>query len=91
MGLNIIENGYDIRRDAYYCVFEYDGKEYYADLCAWPDWKAPFGDISECMIFKSLNRQITDAGNELYCKRDIPVTELQLGKCIKGFINNLNN
>ena len=84
MRARIIESGYDVRRDAYYGVFEYDGAEYYADVCY-----VPFGGYTECMIFKSENRQIADAGSELYCKREIPVTELQLFKCIDEFITTL--
>lgn len=68
------------------CYFEHKGKKYYADLC-----EVPYADYTECMIFDlGDDDQLTvkNAG-ELYCKRNIPVTEAQLTACIKKFIRTL--
>lgn len=62
-------------------VFEWDGQEYFADLCV-----APAVNFTECEIFQSKDGQVTNWG-ELYCRRDIPVTEEQLKKCVEEFIN----
>ena len=61
------------------CLFEYDGHEFYADLCY-----LSFGG-SECMIFHSKDQQVTN-WSELYCKRGIPVTEEALTECVQEFI-----
>lgn len=61
-------------------TFEYDGQEYYADLCIVPDL-----NVSECMIFKAKNGKVTDWG-ELYCERGIPVDEEELYRCVAEFV-----
>ena len=78
MELNIERNP---RIGGLYCFFEYDGHEFYADLCI------PLigGCGSECMIFCSKDKQVTD-WHELYCRRGIPITKEALTECVKEFI-----
>lgn len=66
-----------------YTFFEYNGEEYYADLC---DIGHSIG--TECMIFASKGHQVTNWG-ELYCKRGIPVTANALRECVDEFIKQL--
>ena len=63
-------------------VFEWDGQEYFADLCV-----VPAVNFTECEIFPSKDGQVTDWG-ELYCRRDIPVTEAQLKECVEEFLSD---
>lgn len=79
-------NTYEIRTNPFnlglYCFFEHNGSEFYAYLCF-----VPHADYTECMIFAAKDGQVaTWAG--LYCKRDIPVTEGALVKCIEDFKRN---
>lgn len=76
MELNIKRNPYN---GGLYCFFEYDGHEFYADLCL------TLFDGTECMIFHSKDQQVTN-WSELYCKRSIPVTEEALTECVQEFI-----
>ncbi len=65
------------------CDFEHKGKKYYADLCTVFDC----GD-SECMIFgcnETKEGTRVDFGRDLYCKRNIPVSEESLKNCIEEF------
>ena len=64
-------------------IFEWDGQEYFADLCM-----IPVVDFSECEIFPSVDGQVSNWG-ELYCRRDIPVTESQLKECVKEFLEGM--
>lgn len=68
------------------CKFRHNGKEYFADLCL-----VPYSDYTECMVFDLKGEDQLTVGNshELYCKRDIPVTEEQLTKCVEEFIRSL--
>lgn len=81
MTLNI---KYNPRTEGLYCFFTHNGQEYYADLC-----DIIYADYTECMIFPSEDEQVT-SWSELYCKRDIPVTEAQLEKCIEEFIKTID-
>ncbi len=70
------------------CCFDVDGNHYFADLCV------PMGAYyTECMIFKTgADYQLTlSNARELYCKRDIPITEKQLAECIEEFIKELKD
>lgn len=67
------------RTFGYSAFFTYDGFEFYADLCIVPE------GFTECMIFHSKDKQVTD-WSELYCKRGIPVTKESLEECIREFI-----
>lgn len=64
------------------CIFNHGGQEYLADICI-----VPGQTYTECMIFKSEDRQVTlKNADGVYCKRNIPVTEAQLTSCIEEFI-----
>lgn len=73
----------DWMRSAYSCVFEHNGKQYFADLCV-----NMFYD-SECMIFAwdAETDQVSD-WKDLYCKRDILLTAEQLMSCVEDFCSN---
>lgn len=68
-----------------YTFFEHDGQQFYADLCDIPFSEEYLDYENECMIFSSKDEQVTN-WHELYCKRDIPVTEEALIECIEEFI-----
>ena len=84
MELNI---EYNPRNDGYCCIFEYNGKQYFADVCE-IDRTNAFGLPSECMIFASADGQVTD-WNELYCKRGVEVSPEGLRDCIEVFVDTL--
>jgi len=79
-------NIYEIKTNPFnlglYCFFEHNGREFYADLCF-----VRHADYNECMIFSAKNEQVT-SWTELYCKRNIPVTEDALIECIEDFKMN---
>lgn len=83
MELKIERNFYN---GGWACVFNYEGQEYFADLCY-----IQFADYSECMIFATKgDGQLTlDCAKDLYCKRHIPVTPETLRECINEFIEEL--
>lgn len=66
-----------------YAFFVHDGQEYYADLCFCILY-------TECMIFTSKDQEVTDWG-ELYCKRNIDISEEALTACIDEFIEQLDS
>lgn len=70
-----------------YAFFKHKGSEYYADLCDVP-WSIDY--VNECMIFHAKDGQVTD-WSELYCKRNIPITEEALAACIDEFKNSLKD
>lgn len=71
-----------------YCVFQHNGSEYYADLSDIPESYLA-GYTNECMIFPSVDGEVT-AWDELYCKRNIPITEEALRECVEEFCNTEN-
>ncbi len=81
--MTIIEKGFNPQTFGVYAFFEHKGSEFYADLCD------TYEQGNECMIFRSLNKQVT-SWSELYCKRGIPVNEESLLSCIQEFIESLN-
>lgn len=83
--MNIIESGFNPQTSGVYAFFEHNVNEYYADLCL---LSYCYDNETECMIFASKDKQVTNWG-ELYCKRDIPVTEESLLRCIEEFVNTL--
>lgn len=71
MTYRILEFGVNPRNNGYYAFFIIGDTEFYADL-------ANLLIIpTECMIFRSNNRQVTN-WSELYCKRGIPATKESL-------------
>ena len=79
-------NTYKIRTNpatlGLYCYFEHNGRGFMADLCF-----VPSVDYTECMIFSAWDWQVK-SWTDLYCKRNIPVTEDALIKCIEDFKMN---
>lgn len=65
------------------CTFQHNGREYWADLCDVP-FSYLVGYQNECMIFPSVNGKVSSWG-DLYCKRNIPLTEEALRECVKEF------
>lgn len=59
-------------------TFKIGGKEFAADICD------VLGAYVECMIFPSKNGKVTSWG-ELYCNRNVNVTEKDLIRCINEF------
>lgn len=76
---------YDIRLNTYtggiYCFFEHRGEEFCADLSTIP---FAFGYSSECMIFPAKNGKV-EKYEDLYCNRDVRVTDNDLIDCIEEF------
>lgn len=76
---------YDIKYNQYTdglcCFFHHDGREFFADLSDIP-FSIDF--VNECMIFPAKDGRVTD-WSELYCKRNIEITEGQLARCIDEF------
>ena len=66
------------------CFFEHDGHEFFADLCHTFDYG------TECMIFSSKDKQVTN-WLELYCKRDIRICDESLRACVEEFIRDYDN
>lgn len=64
------------------CFFNYEGKEYWADLTYLPIYG------SECMIFPSENGGVT-SWSELYCKRGISVCGTELKECVREFLETM--
>lgn len=63
------------------CVFEHDGKWYWADL-------KPVRFVgNECMIFRANRKGEVIDWLEVYCKRNIDVNEEQLMACVQDFCN----
>ena len=75
------------RNGGLYCFFEYGGQEYAEDLC---DLMFHPDDSTECMVFKAKDGRVVD-WNDLYCKRNIPVTEAALTECVEEFIASLES
>ena len=75
------------RTSGLYAFFKHKGSEYYADLC---DVPYSIDYVSECMIFHAKDGQVTN-WSELYCKRNIPITEEALAACIDEFKNSLKD
>ena len=62
------------------CNFEFEGFMYYADLSY-----VPF-DGNECMIFAhDCTEPSGICWTDIFCRRDIPVTEEALIQCIEDF------
>ena len=65
-----------------YGYFDVDGQQYYADVSS-----VSIGPtISECMIFKSKDNQVVN-WTELYCNRNVEISEESLRRCIKSLSN----
>ena len=67
-----------------YGYFDVDGQQYYTDvslICIGHP-------ISECMIFKSKDNQVVD-WIDLYCNRDVEISEESLRRCINEFVESL--
>lgn len=64
-------------------LFNAGDQQYYADIT-----HLTFVG-NECMIFKAENDQVT-SWSELYCNRDVDVSEESLKKCIEEFVSSLN-
>lgn len=70
----------------WYCYFEHDGKEYYADICQIKS-RIMF-DFSECMIFEQITGK-SGLGKVVFCKKYVPVTPDGLRACIREFVEKL--
>lgn len=67
-----------------YCArFDVDDKSYYADICS-----LMFGG-DECMIFAVENNQVN--WSDLYCNRNVDVSESDLRYCINEFVESLSD
>lgn len=81
---------YDIRLNpntgGIYCFFEYKGLEFVADLC---DIPYSIDYTNECMIFAAQDGKVI-SWDELYCKRNIPITNNSLIDCIEEFKRSLD-
>lgn len=83
----VIEN--NPHNGGFCCEFEHKGKKYYADLCKVFDY-----GCSECMIFgvnETKEGSKVDFGRDLYCKRNIPVSEESLKNCIEEFVKHIKD
>jgi len=89
MELNI---EYNPKNDGYCCVFEHNGKQYYADVCDLDRTilLACSGFGTECMIFAYADGQVTN-WTELYCKRGVEVSPEGLRVCIEEFVEQLED
>ena len=61
--------------------FNVGDQQYYADIAS------IFGAGNECMIFASKDHHVTD-WLELYCNRNVLITEDCLRECIDDFVTN---
>lgn len=75
-----IERGF---KGGWFCFFEHNGSEYYADL------SMTFDAGEECMIFHAKGRQVTNWG-DLYCNRTMEYSPDGLKACIEEFIAELD-
>lgn len=80
---------YDIKLNTYtggiYCFFEHNGEEFCADLS---DVPFSIDYVNECMIFPAIDGKVVRY-EDLYCKRNIPITDEALIACIEEFKSQL--